>query len=383
VSIEASVSQRGAEAGSQRAVGAATATIMRELHVVVPEGIDDATAPSGGNLYDRRVCTGLAGDGWAVRELPVAGGWPHPDAVARAALAGTLAAVPDGAVVLVDGLVACGVPEVVVPAARRLALIVLVHLPLGDEIGADPGLVARERETLMAATGVVATSPWAADRLVAQHGLDGGRIVVAAPGVDPAPLAPGTDGATGLLCVGSITPTKGQDLLVEALAGVADRPWRCDLVGPLGRDRAHVAAVGEAIARHRLEGRVRLAGPLVGAGLAAAFAAADLLVVPSRAETYGMVVTEALARGIPVLTTDAGGLPETLGRDPDGGVPGLVVPAGEAATFGAALRSWLEYPDLRDGLRRSARMRRGMLHGWEVTSRWLAGSLERLSGTRA
>jgi glycosyltransferase involved in cell wall biosynthesis len=372
---------------SERTVDTVTATITRELHVVVPDGIDDVTAPSGGNLYDRRVCTGLAGDGWAVRELPVAGGWPHPDAAARAALAGTLAAVPDGAVVLVDGLVACGVPEVVVPAARRIALIVLVHLPLGDEVGADPGLVAREWETLTAATGVVATSPWAADRLVAQHGLDPGRIIVAAPGVDPAPLAPGTDGATGLLCVGSVTPTKGQDLLVEALAGVADRPWRCALVGPLGRDRAHVVAVQGAISRYRLGGRVRLTGPLGGDRLAAAYAAADLLVVPSRAETYGMVVTEALARGIPVLATDAGGLPETLGRDPDGGVPGIVVPAGDAAAFGAALQGWLDYPDLRDGLRRSARMRRGMLHGWEVTSRWLAGSLERAqrqrqSGTR-
>ena len=359
-----------------------TATITRELHVVVPDGIDDATVPSGGNLYDRRVCNGLAADGWAVRELPVAGGWPHPDASARAALASALAAVPDGAVVLVDGLVACGVPEVVVPAARRLALIVLVHLPLGDEVGADPVLAARERETLFAATGVVVTSPWAADRLVAQHGLDPGRIVVAAPGVDPAPLAPGTDGVSSLLCVGSVTPTKGQDLLVEALAGVAGRPWRCDLVGPLDRNRAYVAAVREAIARHRLDVRIRLTGPLSGARLAAAYAAADLLVVPSRAETYGMVVTEALARGIPVLTTDAGGLPETLGRDPDGGVPGIVVPAEDIASFGAALQFWSDYSNLRNGLRRSARMRRGMLHGWEVTSRWLAGSLERLTGTR-
>jgi glycosyltransferase involved in cell wall biosynthesis len=381
VSIAASVSERGAEAGSQRTVDAVTTTITRELHVVVPAGIDDVASPSGGNLYDRRVCNGLAGDGWAVRELPVAGRWPYPDAAARAVLAGALAAVPDGAVVLVDGLVACGVPEVVVPAARRLALIVLVHLPLGDEIGADPALADRERETLTAATGVVATSPWAADRLVAQHGLDPARIVVAAPGVDPAPLAPGTDGATGLLCVGSITPTKGQDLLVEALAEVADRPWRCDLVGPFGRNVAQVMAVREAIARHRLDGRIRLTGPLAGARLAAAFAAADLLVVPSRAETYGMVVTEALARGIPVLTTDAGGLPETLGLDADGGRPGMIVAAGNAATFGAALSRWMDDEVLRNGLRRSAQRRRGMLHGWEVTSRWLAGSLERLTGT--
>jgi glycosyltransferase involved in cell wall biosynthesis len=119
---------------------------------------------------------------------------------------------------------------------------------------------------------------------------------------------------TRLLCVGALTPTKGQDLLVAALAGVRDLPWTATLVGPL-RDPGHVDAVRAAIERHGLAGRVELTGPLTGAALGAAYAGTDLLVVPSRAETYGMVVTEALARGIPVLVSDAGGLPETLGRD--------------------------------------------------------------------
>lgn len=340
------------------------------VYVVVPGDIDDPARCSGGNVYDRRLGRGLATAGRPVRELALPGRWPHPDAGERAALAATLAALPDDAVVLLDGLVACGVPEVVGPAARRLALVVLVHLPLGDETGAAPELVARERETLTA-TAVVATSPWTARRLVDLHGLDPDRIAVAAPGVDPAPLAPGTDGASHLLCVGSITPTKGQDLLVEALAGLAavDHPWTCDLVGPVQRDPAHVAAVRAAIARHGLASRVRLTGPKMGAELDAAYAAADLVVVPSRAETYGMVVTEALARGVPVLASDAGGLPETLGHDPQGCVPGLLVPADDVAALSAALHRWMGEPLLRNGLHQSAERRRGMLHGWEVTSR--------------
>ncbi len=362
-------------------------TDLRPVHVVVPGDVDDVARCSGGNAYDRRLCRDLAAGGRPVHERAVAGPWPHPDAAARAALAGALAVLPDGAAVLVDGLVACGVPEVVVPAARRLALVVLVHLPLGDEAGAAPELVARERATLAAAAGVVATSPWTARRLAALHGLDPARIAVAAPGVDPAPLAPGTDGASHLLCVGSVTPTKGQDLLVEALARTAGLPWTCDLVGPVRRDPAHAGAVADAAAHHGLADRVRLAGPRVGADLDAAYAAADLLVVPSRAETYGMVVTEALARGIPVLATDAGGLPETLGHDPSGRVPGLVVPADDIAALGVALCDWLTDPVLRNGLRQSARERRGMLHGWEVTSRCVVELLERRrperpSGTR-
>lgn len=360
---------------------------VRSVHVVVPADIDEVAAVSGGNTYDRRVCRGLPPTGWQVHEVAVAGAWPRPGAAARAALARALSAVPDGAVALLDGLVACGVPDILVPHAGRLRLVVLVHLPLGEEAGlaAAPAaeLAALERETLHAASAVVATSPWAARRLATRHGLGADRVHVATPGVAPAPLAAGTDGATGLLCVGAITPTKGQDLLVEALAVVADLPWSCDLVGPLRRDPAHAAAVRCSIEHHGLGERVRLTGPRTGAQLAAAYAVADLLVLPSRVEAYGMVLTEALARGIPVLAAAAGGVPQTLGHDPDGGVPrfpvpGILVPPADAAALAGALRRWFGDPALRARARRRARERRSGLDGWEVTSRCLAGVLERL-----
>ena len=134
-----------------------------------------------------------------MHELAVAGAWPRPDAGARAELGRLLAAVPDGDVVLLDGLVACGVPEVVEPHARRLRLVVLVHLPLGDEAGLTPAavaeLAARERATLHAASAVVATSAWAARRIVDVHGLPAGRVHVVTPGVEPAPLARATEAA--------------------------------------------------------------------------------------------------------------------------------------------------------------------------------------------
>jgi glycosyltransferase involved in cell wall biosynthesis len=358
---------------------------LRPVHVVVPGDIDDLALPSGGNVYDRRVCRGLSALGRTVREFAVAGAWPRPDHAARAALTRALAGLPDRAVVLVDGLVACGVPDVVVPQAGRLELVVLVHLPLGDEVGPAPGavadLVAFEGRTLRAASAVVATSPWTARRLIAQHGLDADRVHVVAPGVDRAPLARGSDGATRLLCVGALTASKGQDLLVEALAAVTDLPWTCELIGSLRRDPASVAAVRRAIEHHGLGERLSLTGPRTGARLAAAYAAADLLVLPSRTESYGMVVTEALARGIPVLAAAVGGAPETLGRDPDGRVPGIVVPPADVPALAAAVRRWLNEPALREGLRRAARARRDRLSGWEVTLRCLTGVLDRLPGT--
>ncbi|MFF4232894.1 glycosyltransferase family 4 protein [Streptomyces sp. NPDC001820] len=346
----------------------------------MPGGVDDPASPSGGNVYDRRMCEELAKIGWQVHEHAVAGDWPQPTAAARAELARVLAQSPDGTVILLDGLVACAVPDIVVPEAERLRLAVLVHLPLGDETGLAPSraaaLDALERETLRAAAAVVVTSEWAARRLVAHHGLTSGRVHVAAPGVDTEPPASGTDGASRLLCVASVTPRKGQYRLVKALAAVADLPWDCVCVGGLDHDPGYVDGLRELIEKYGLGDRVRLVGAQAGAELDASYAAADLMVLTSYAETYGMAVTEALARGIPVLATAVGGLPEAVGRAPDGSVPGMLVPSEDPAALPAALRRWFGDPGLRDRLKTAARERRSALDGWETTSRNLAGALE-------
>ncbi|MFF0765089.1 glycosyltransferase family 4 protein [Streptomyces sp. NPDC003737] len=355
---------------------------LRSVHFVVPGGVDDPAAPSGGNAYDRRIRLDLPGFGWRVTQHAVEGSWPRPDAAAREELARTLRQLPDGAVVLLDGLVACGVPEIVVPQTERLRMVVLVHLPLGDETGLDrrtaAELDARERATLRAVPAVVATSDWAVRRLVAHHGLAPERVHVAAPGADIAPLASGTDGVSRLLCVAAVTPRKGQHRLIEALATVTDLPWTCSLVGGLGHDPQYVARLRALIDEHGLGDRLHLAGPQAGAELDASYAAADLMVLTSYAETYGMAVTEALARGIPVLATDVGGLPEAVGRAPDGGVPGILVPPEDPAALAAELRGWFGEADVRRRLKAAARGRRAALDGWATTARSLAGVLARL-----
>jgi glycosyltransferase involved in cell wall biosynthesis len=111
--------------------------------------------------------------------------------------------------------------------------------------------------------------------------------------------------------------------------------------------------------------------------MASAYADTDLVVLPSRAETYGMVVTEALARAVPVLATDVGGVPEALGLDPEGGRPGLLVPPNDPGALARALRRWLTDPLLRERLRRSARRRRTTLTGWKETAHSVSAVLDR------
>ena len=342
---------------------------MSAVHVLVPEGIDDPGRPSGGNTYDRRICRGLAALGRAVDEHAVAGAWPRPGHAGHAALARAVRRIPDGAVVLVDGLIASAAPEALVPQARRLRQVVLVHMPLGhrppeEEAGA---VRARERQVLAAATAVVTTSAWSRRRLGELYGLPAERVRVSEPGVDAAPLARGTVSGGSLLCVAALTPDKGHDVLLDGLALAKDLSWRCECVGSLVRDPVFADGVRRRAPNGELDERVRFPGPRVGAELDRAYAAADLLVLPSRAETYGMVVTEALARGLPVLATDVGGVTEALGHGEDGTRPGLLVPPGDPAALAAALRSWLEDAELRARLRRAARERRAKLRPWAAT----------------
>lgn len=355
---------------------------MSDVHLVVPEGIDDPARSSGGNAYDRRVRDGLAAAGWSVRAHPVAGGWPYPDATDRAGLTRLLAGLPDGATVLVDGLIAATVPEILVPAAGRLRLVVLVHMPLGDGVhvplgeASVPTVTAEaERAVLSAAAAVVTTSAWTGRRLVARYALPPDRVYVAEPGVDAADPAPGTGGGGELLCVAAVTPHKGHDTLLDALAMVADRAWRCTCVGALDRDPAFTTRI-----RAARPGRVRLAGVLTGGDLDAAYAVADVLVLPSRTETYGMVVTEALAHGLPVIGSEVGGMSEALGRLADGSRPGILVPPNDPAALARALRNWLVDPDLRTRLTAAALDRRESLPTWAATVEIVASMLRRAAG---
>lgn len=340
---------------------------MNAVHFLVPAGVDEL--PSGGNRYDQRVADGLATAGWQVHRHPIAGCFPEPADGIEATLARLLAGLPDGAVLLVDGLVAASAPDALVGVAGRLRLVVLVHM-----------LQPADRPVLAAAAAVITTSCWSRQQLLARQPLPPAAVRVARPGADRARPAAGTEAGGRLLCVAALAPHKGQDLLLAALAELADRSWQCALVGPLDRDPAFVARIRRQSAAAGIADRIFLAGPAGAAELDRAYRSADLLVLPSRAESYGMVITEALGHAVPVLATEVGGVGEAIGRAENGPLAGLLVPPEDPAALAEALRRWLDNGPLRARLRAAARLRRTALAGWSDTTERIAAVLLEVCG---
>jgi glycosyltransferase involved in cell wall biosynthesis len=343
----------------------------------------DREGPTGGNVYNRALVAELRALGIDVRMHKLPGPWPDGDATMHARLARALQAAP---ACLVDGIVACGSPDVVAAAVESGHVVtIVVHLPITDEVGLDP--VQRERyavleaQALHAAAGVLCSSRWSAAELSRRYGRS--DIGVAIPGVTRASAAPGSQdsGLPRFLSVASLTPTKDQLTLVQALVQVADLPWRADLVGSDQANPDYAARLRARIVAAGLQDRISVPGALVSAALDQKWDATDLLVLPSRIETYGLVIIEALARGIPAVVTAGTGAVEALGS---GGTaqavvtPGTAVPAGDAERLAAVLRSWLTEPALRREWRQAALARRDTLPGWQQTAQAVLAYLYRL-----
>ena len=346
------------------------------VHFVVPEGIDDPKRPSGGNVYDRRVADELPPCGWTVREHLVAGSWPDPEPSHRAQLDDVLARLADGSVVLVDGLIASAAPSLV-SAARRLRIVVLLHMPLAETSPATA--IARvESDVLNAADAVITTSAWSRAWVVTHHRVPADRVWAAVPGVDPFPPGPGSEAGANLLCVGPVTEAKGHDVMVAALAQIADLDWRCTFAGSLDLQPDFVRSLMARAEQAGIADRLVLAGPLSRSALDDVRSATDLVVSPSRREAYGMAIVEGLARGIPVVASDVGGHREAVGQASDETLPGVLVPVNDATSLAAALRLWLTDPPTRAQWRNSAGRRRRELAGWPETARTVAAVLQEI-----
>lgn len=339
----------------------------------------DPEQRTGSHVYDARIAEALRQRDWDVEVEGLAGRFPTPDQQANESLEHALSRQPEGARVVLDAMVMAGLPEVVARHADRLELTALMHHPQADETGLSEsqreGFLFSETLALRSMHRVIATSPFTAERL-AGFGVLPSRIHVVEPGVTPAPLAnsverhvEGTE-PTRLLCVASLTPRKGYEVLIEALSELSDFDWQCDCIGGFDLDPDHASRIETMIEEKGLGERVCLLGTRSPEALSAYYAEADLFVLPSYYEGYGMVVTEALARGLPVITTTGGALRHTL---PEGA--GVAVEPGDAQALASAVRGWLEDGELRAQLSRGAVEARRQQQDWHSAAQAFAEAL--------
>jgi glycosyltransferase involved in cell wall biosynthesis len=339
----------------------------------------DLATLTGGYGYDRRVLGELTACGVAATHLPLPGGFPFPDADAVTQTLRLLAQAPADHVLLVDGLALGALPPAAL-AELAAPLVALVHHPLGLESGLAPAtaraLIENERAALAHVRHVIVTSPTTRDTLLADFGVAAQRIAVAEPGTDPAPRFQGSGAeALALLAIGSITPRKGHGVLVEALAELQHLPWTLTIIGSPDRDPACAAHLRAAIAAHGLGARVTLAGEESEAALGAAYAGADLFVLPSLYEGYGMVLGEAMARGLPIVTTTGGAAAQTV---PDAAA--LKVPPGDAPALREALGAAIADASLRARLAEASWLAGQGLPRWREAAMVIAKVLHSIAG---
>ena len=341
----------------------------------------DLRTLTGGYGYDRRMLAALPACGVAATHLQLPGGFPFPDAATVAETLRLLAQAPPDHVLLVDGLALGALPPDGL-AGLAAPLVALVHHPLGLESGLAPAtaraLIDNERAVLAHVRHVIVTSQTTRDTLIADFAVAASRITVAEPGTDPAPRFQGSGGeGVALLAIGSITPRKGHAVLVEALAGLAHLPWSLTLIGSPDRDPACAAQLRASIAAHGLSARITLAGEAPEEALGAAYAGADLFVLPSLYEGYGMVLGEAMARGLPIVTTTGGAAAQTV---PDAAA--LKVPPGDVPALREALQTAIVDPALRARLSDASWLAGQGLPRWGDGAALIARVLHSIAGAK-
>ena len=335
----------------------------------------DLATPTGGYTYDRRIIGELGVAGWQIQVVDLGEGFPHVDTAARGRAIERIAALPGELPVVVDGL-AFGVLDA--PAlAHSHWLIALVHHPLALESGLSEeqaaALRASERAALASTRHVIASSPSIARLLVADYAVAADGVSVVPPGNDRVSITPRMRGSTvELLAVGSVVPRKGYDILLAALTKIRDLSWRLVVAGDRTRDLATPRMLDARILRLGLEERITFAGAVTARALHQLYANADLFVLPSRFEGYGMAYTEAIAHGVPVVGTTAGAIPQTVSAD-----AGVLVAPNDVEALAGTLQRLIANRHERERLAAGARAAK--FPSWNEQAVLFARALESLA----
>jgi glycosyltransferase involved in cell wall biosynthesis len=350
--------------------------VVKSMVFAVP---GDLATPTGGYTYDRRIIAELPALGWQPQVVNLGEGFPRPAAATRADACAQLAALPRDRPIVVDGLAFGALPDVSEKLRASHQLVALVHHPLALETGLSAADCASLRVSECAALAgtrrVIASSAAMGRMLAADYGVPPDRLSVVAPGIDRRdarptrkPAGPGKE-TIALLAVGTVVPRKGYDVLVAALARLKDLPWQLTIAGDCERGAETAQRLRADIAELALADRITFCGAVTTYDLDHLYASADLFVLASRFEGYGMAYAEAMAHGLPIIGTTAGAIPETI---PAGA--GVLVPPDDIEALAAALRWLIEDPEQRALLAAGARA--AHFPSWRAQAALFAQALE-------
>jgi len=326
--------------------------------------VGDTGRKTGGYLYNARVLSGLRARDFEVEEVVACGASPEEQEIAAPRL-GSVLDPPDYDVIVVDALARIVVSRHLDHWRAAVPIVVLVHeLPSvagGEFESKDVERERRYEEPLLRADQLVVVSEHGR-RVLLSRGVLASRIQIVSPGFDGVAAAGGPDvddGTIRALCVAQWIPRKGILTLVEAWTR-RERPGAVlQLVGETGADPDYERGVRNAI-EATPPGSVLVSGKVDDAALRAAYAAADLFVLPSRYEGYGIVYAEALASGLPVIACDAGPVPELVGQE-----AAVLVPPDDEEALSSALDLLLGDTALRRRMSRAAVCRASGLPRWK------------------
>jgi glycosyltransferase involved in cell wall biosynthesis len=301
----------------------------------------DINSLTGGHLYNMHIINGLKNKNYSVSLQAAGGKWDNKEGIDKMCRL-YLQKIPWGSCIIIDSLILASLTNLVRKSMDRFKFLGLIHLPVSYDIktGIHGKLSEDELGALNHMHRLVVTGGFTFD-LLCNAGIDPRKITIIQPGTDQFPRkAQYARVPSNLLCIANYSALKAQDVLIRALSRLKTRNWTLHLYGDTDRDPEYTSFLRSLILYLGLESRIIVHRIVERQNISKVFLEADLFILPSLFESYGMVLSESLAHGIPVISTLAGNIRNTV---PEG--MGILIEPGNEAELADSISSLFDSPE--------------------------------------